>query len=108
MRLAHQPTSKLYSGLSAFPLTPTDAAGHLHPDLLCRFLENIQSAGADSIGLLGSTGGYAYLGPEERQRAVRVAVECMGGKTPIIVGVGALRTDEAQTLARDAKAAGAD
>src|SRR5215203_4475035 len=99
---------KLFSGLSAFPLTPTDAAGDLQPDVLCRFLENIQAAGADSIGLLGSTGGYAYLGREERQRAVRVAVECVGGKTPIIVGVGALRTDEAQMLALDAEAAGAD
>jgi 4-hydroxy-tetrahydrodipicolinate synthase len=102
------PITKLFSGLSAFSLTPTDAAGHLQADVLCRFLENIHAAGADSIGLLGSTGGYAYLSREERQRAVRVAVECVGGKTPIIVGVSALRTDEAQALARDAKAAGAD
>jgi 4-hydroxy-tetrahydrodipicolinate synthase len=99
---------KLFNGLSAFPLTPTDPAGHLQPDVLCRFLERIHAAGADSIGLLGSTGGYAYLTREERQRALRVAVECVGDKTPIIVGVGALRTDEAQTLARDAKTAGAD
>jgi 4-hydroxy-tetrahydrodipicolinate synthase len=97
-----------FSGLSAFPLTPTDAAGHLQADVLGRFLERIQAAGADSIGLLGSTGGYAYLSREARQHAVRVAVECVGGKIPIIVGVGALRTDEAETLARDAKAAGAD
>lgn len=99
---------KLFDGLSAFPLTPTDAAGRLQADVLCRLLERIHVAGADSIGLLGSTGGYAYLGREERQRAVRVAVECVGGKTPIIAGVGALRTDEARTLALGAKAAGAD
>jgi 4-hydroxy-tetrahydrodipicolinate synthase len=107
---AKQGTSlvKLFNGLSAFPLTPTDAAGRLQADVLCRFLERIRMAGADSIGLLGSTGGYAYLRREERQRAVRVAVECVAGKTPIIVGVGALRTDEAQTLALDARAAGAN
>jgi 4-hydroxy-tetrahydrodipicolinate synthase len=103
-----QTAPKLFSGLSAFPPTPTDAAGHVQADVLGRFLDNIHAAGADSIGLLGSTGGYAYLGREQRQRAVRVAVECVGGKTPVIVGVGALRTDEAQTLARDAGAAGAD
>jgi 4-hydroxy-tetrahydrodipicolinate synthase len=103
-----QETLRLFSGLSAFPLTPTDAAGHLQADVLGRFLENIRAAGADSIGLLGSTGGYAYLTREARQHAIRVAVECVGGKIPIIVGVGALRTDEAETLARDAKAAGAD
>jgi 4-hydroxy-tetrahydrodipicolinate synthase len=106
--MTKQATSKLFSGLSAFPITPTDAAGCLRADVLGRFLKNIHAAGADSIGLLGSTGGYAYLNREERQRAVRVAVECVGGKIPIIVGVGALRTDEAQTLARDAKLAGAD
>lgn len=99
---------KLFDGLSAFPLTPTDAAGRLQADVLCRFLERLRMAGVDSVGLLGSTGGYAYLAREERQRAVRAAVECVGGETPIIVGVGALRTDEAQTLALDAKAAGAD
>ncbi|MBM6596782.1 dihydrodipicolinate synthase family protein [Microvirga pudoricolor] len=103
-----QNASGLFHGLSAFPLTPTDAAGHLQEDVLCRFLERIQEAGADSIGLLGSTGGYAYLSREERQRAVRVAVGCVGGRIPVIVGVGALRTDEAVALARDAKAAGAD
>jgi 4-hydroxy-tetrahydrodipicolinate synthase len=38
------PTSKLFSGLSAFPLMPTDAAGHLQSDVLCRFLDNIHAA----------------------------------------------------------------
>ncbi|PBB14286.1 dihydrodipicolinate synthase family protein [Mesorhizobium loti] len=98
----------LFRGLSAFPLTPTDAKGHVDTEALARFLERIQRAGADSIGLLGSTGGYAYLTREERKRAVQAAVECIGGKTPLVVGVGALRTDEAQALARDAKSAGAD
>jgi 4-hydroxy-tetrahydrodipicolinate synthase len=106
--MTKQSTSKLFTGLSAFPLTPTDAAGTVLADVHCRLLENIQAAGADSIGLLGSTGGYAYLRREERQRAVRAAVECIGGRTPIIVGVGALRTDDAQMLARDARTAGAD
>ncbi|PSH62220.1 dihydrodipicolinate synthase family protein [Phyllobacterium sophorae] len=98
----------LFRGLSAFPLTPTDAEGIVDTEALARFLERIHHAGADSIGLLGSTGGYAYLTREQRKRAVQAAVECIGGKTPLVVGVGALRTDEAQALARDAKSAGAD
>jgi 4-hydroxy-tetrahydrodipicolinate synthase len=98
----------LFRGLSAFPLTPTDAEGIVDTEALARFLGRIQQAGADSIGLLGSTGGYAFLSREQRKRAVQAAVESIGGKTPLIVGVGALRTDEAQALARDAKSAGAD
>jgi 4-hydroxy-tetrahydrodipicolinate synthase len=65
-------------------------------------------AGVASIGLLGSTGIYAFLTREERRRAVEAAVECVRGRVPIVVGVGALRTDHAQALARDAEAAGAD
>jgi 4-hydroxy-tetrahydrodipicolinate synthase len=98
----------LFTGLSAFPLTPTDDAGSLNPDRLEQFLERIVSAGADSIGLLGSTGGYAYLTPEERKRTLRAAVDCVAGRTPIIVGVGALTADTAEDLARDARKAGAD
>ncbi|MBB3979987.1 4-hydroxy-tetrahydrodipicolinate synthase [Rhizobium azooxidifex] len=97
-----------FSGLSAFSITPTDAAGRVDTAALARLLDRILRAGADSIGLLGSTGGYAFLSRDERRRAVEAAMESVGGKIPVIVGVGALRTDEAEALARDAKAAGAD
>ncbi|EXL03391.1 dihydrodipicolinate synthase family protein [Aquamicrobium defluvii] len=97
-----------FDGLSAFPPTPADAAGRLQEKLLAALIGRIAATQADSIGLLGSTGGYAYLSRAERQRAVRVAVECLGGKRPLFVGVGALRTDEAQALAADAREAGAD
>lgn len=98
----------IFKGLSAFPLTPIDAAGNLIEDALNTFLTRIHAAGADLIGLLGSTGGYAFLTREQRRHTVETAVQCIGGKTPLIVGVGALRTDEAQALARDAADAGAD
>lgn len=98
----------LFDGLSAFPPTPADAQGHVQEKLLAALIGRIAATEADSIGLLGSTGGYAYLTPSERQRAVRVAVECLRGKRPLFVGVGALRTDDAQTLAMDARKAGAD
>lgn len=98
----------LFHGLSAFPLTPTDASGNINAALLVRFLERIAQTDADSIGLLGSTGGYAFLSRAQRLRAVEIAIEAMSGKIPVIVGIGALRTDEVQALARDAAKAGAD
>lgn len=99
---------KLFTGLSAFSITPTDASGCVDTAALARLLERISAARADSIGLLGSTGGYAFLSRHERQRAVEAAMACVGGKIPVIVGVGALRTDEAQAHARDARKAGAN
>ncbi len=98
----------LFHGLSAFPITPTDASGIVDTGALAAVLARIQAAGADSIGLLGSTGGYAFLSRDQRRRAVETAMSAVGGKIPVIVGVGALRTDEAQALADDARALGAD
>ncbi|GGD91656.1 dihydrodipicolinate synthase family protein [Aureimonas endophytica] len=97
-----------FHGMSAFPLTPADAAGRVDAQTLSLLLERLCEAQVDSIGLLGSTGTYAYLTREERRRAVAAAVECVGGRVPLIVGVGALRTDDAVDLARDAETSGAD
>ena len=98
----------MFHGLSAFPPTPTDAQGVVDTAALARVIEVIVAAGADSIGLLGSTGGYAYLSREQKRRAMDAAAECADGKVPVIVGIGALRTDESQALAREAERAGAN
>ena len=95
------------TGLSAFPITPADAAGRIDAAALRGLLRPLVTAGVDSIGLLGSTGTYAYLSRSERRRALEAAVDEVEGRVPILVGVGALRTDEAVALARDAKGAGA-
>jgi 4-hydroxy-tetrahydrodipicolinate synthase len=97
----------MFRGLSAFPITPADPHGHVDTDALVGLVQRLAAAKVDSIGLLGSTGTYAYLTRAERRRAVEAAAGCLDGRVPLIVGVGALRTDDAQDLARDAKAAGA-
>ncbi len=97
----------VFKGLSAFPITPSDASGRVDTDALRKLLARLVAAKVDSIGLLGSTGSYPYLTRTERRRAIEVAMETARGETPILVGVGALRTDEAVQLAQDAKAAGA-
>lgn len=97
---------KLFSGLAAFPITPMTPSGAVIERDLQRLVRNIEVGGADSIGLLGSTGTYMFLGREERRRAVAAAVGAVSS-TPVIVGVGAMRTDDAQFLAQDAQAEGA-
>jgi 4-hydroxy-tetrahydrodipicolinate synthase len=98
---------KLFTGLSAFPLTPADPNGIVDTAALGVLVNRLVTAGVDSIGLLGSTGIYAYLDRVERGRAVAAAVEAAGGRVPLIVGAGALRTSWAIDLARDAERAGA-
>jgi 4-hydroxy-tetrahydrodipicolinate synthase len=84
------------SGLSAFPITPSDRDGRVDTVALRRLIARLCDAEVDSIGLLGSTGSYMYLSREERRRALAEALEETGGRTPVVVGVGALRTDEAR------------
>ncbi|TGN60445.1 dihydrodipicolinate synthase family protein [Paracoccus liaowanqingii] len=94
-------------GLSAFPITPTDAEGRLLVPDLRRLILRLARAGVDSIGVLGSTGGYAYLDPGQRREVLETALDAAGRKVPVIAGVGALRSDISAALARHAADAGA-
>jgi 4-hydroxy-tetrahydrodipicolinate synthase len=94
--------------LSAFPITPADINGQVDVAALRGLLRPLVAAEVHSIGLLGSTGSYPFLSREERRRAVEAAVDEVAGRVPLLVGVGALRTDEAVRIAQDVKAAGAD
>lgn len=93
--------------LSAFPITPSNADGQVDLGALRTILQPLVEAGVGSIGLLGSTGTYPFLARHQRRRAVEAAVEAVAGRVPLLVGVGALRTDEAVRMAQDAKGAGA-
>ena len=93
-------------GLSAFPLTPANAQGHVNGVEFRRCVSRLVRASVDSIGILGSTGTHVYLSRQERCRAIDIALEETNGHTPIIAGVGALCTRDAIDHAKDAKAAG--
>lgn len=97
--------TSLFTGLSAFPLTPlTDDA--VDQRAFAGLVRQLAAAGVDSITALGSTGSYAYLTAEERARVARLAVENADG-TPVLVGVGALRTSQVLANVESAGAAGA-
>lgn len=95
----------MFTGLSAFPPTPIAGDG-IDEDALARLVRRLADAEVDSIGALGSTGGYAYLDRAERARAAAIAVE-NAGTVPVIVGVGAVRTRDVLAHVEDAQNAGA-
>lgn len=97
-----------FHGLSAFPITPADPDGTLRPADLRAILRRAADAQVDSVCVLGSTGGYAYLDPDQRRAVAEETMAEIGGRVPVVVGVGALRTDTAVSLARHASDAGAD
>ncbi|MEV8540406.1 dihydrodipicolinate synthase family protein [Streptomyces sp. NPDC051572] len=95
----------MFRGLSAFLLTPTSEEG-IDETAYAALVARLAAAGVDSIGALGSTGGYAYLTREQRASAAKIAVGAADG-VPVIVGIGALRTAHVLELAEDAQKAGA-
>lgn len=95
----------MFSGLSAFPLTPMNESG-MDEAAYARLIERLAVAGVDSIGALGSTGNYAYLQPAERMRIAQLAV-AHAGSVPVMIGIGALRTRDVLALAEQAQQIGA-
>lgn len=94
----------MFSGLSAFPLTPVNATGIDEKSFLS-LLARLTTAKVDSLGVLGSTGSYAYFTREQRKRVATLAVQHADG-IPVMVSIGATSTDEVLRLAEDAQHAG--
>ncbi|PPQ48472.1 dihydrodipicolinate synthase family protein [Paenibacillus peoriae] len=95
----------MFCGLSAFPLTPVNETG-INEKAFVTLIQRLVTAGVDSIGVLGSTGNYAYLNREERLRVLRLAVHSSEG-IPVMTSISAIRTSEVLRLAEDAQRAGA-
>jgi 4-hydroxy-tetrahydrodipicolinate synthase len=95
----------MFSGLSAFPLTPMNE-DRIDEKGFISLVERLAEAGVSSIGALGSTGSYPYLDRAERGRVATLAVE-YAKNVPVIVGIGALRTRDVLALANDAQDVGA-
>jgi 5-dehydro-4-deoxyglucarate dehydratase len=94
-------------GLLSFPITPFTAENEID---LPRFREHIAyMAGRRPAGLFvcGGTGEFYSLGLDEYRALVRAAVEEIGGRLPVVAGVG-YGTRLAIDFARAAEEAGAD
>ncbi|ANS43026.1 dihydrodipicolinate synthase family protein [Serratia inhibens] len=96
----------MFTGLSAFPLTPV-SDDKVDEKSFQRIMKRLVDARVDSVGVLGSTGSYAYLSQEQRATVARRAVENADG-IPVMVGIGAISTTQMLRLADDAQQAGAD
>lgn len=71
-------------------------------------IEFLIENGIQGIVPCGTTGESATLSHEEHQRVIEIAIEAGGKRVPIIAGTGSNSTEEALSLTRHAKKAGAD
>ena len=71
-------------------------------------IEHLIVSGVHGIIVGGTTGEYYVQSTEERTRCMQVAKEIIAGRLPMIVGIGAIRTEECIDFGHIAKANGAD
>ena len=89
-------------------VTALRADGSLDPDGNVAVWEHILDGGVDGIVLLGSTGEFFALRPEQKRALIDLAVEHVGPRADLVVGTGCLRVDDTVELSRYALDAGAD
>ena len=80
----------MFTGLSAFPITPFSNEG-IDFKAFEALIANLMQAKVDSICAMGSTGLYPYLNRKELSQVAKASVE-MAGDIPVMAGIGSLRT----------------
>ena len=97
-----------FNGIFPPVITPHHEDGSIDRDGFIAMLEHLVTAGVDGIIVGGTTGEYYAQSREERLELVRLAVEHVAGRLPIIVGVGAIRTEDCIDYGVNARDLGAD
>jgi 4-hydroxy-tetrahydrodipicolinate synthase len=82
--------------------------GVLDEDAFQRLVEKHLVEGTHGFVPVGTTGESPTLSHAEHERVVELCVETVAGRRPVIAGTGSNATEEAISLTRHAKKAGAD
>ena len=75
---------------------------------LAEVVEYLIAGGVNGIISAGTTGEYYAQTFEERARLAKITKEMIGGRVPLVVGTGALRTEDSIDFAKMAKDVGAE
>jgi 4-hydroxy-tetrahydrodipicolinate synthase len=89
-------------------VTPMFEDGSLDRDSLRQLLDWHVAEGTDAICIVGTTGESATVSPEEHCELIKLTVDHIAGRIPVIAGSGGNSTAEAIALTRHAKEVGAD
>lgn len=95
-----------FRGVITALVTPF-AGGQVDETAFAALVERQIEAGAHGLVPVGTTGETATLSHREHRRVVELCVQVAAGRVPVIAGAGSNATDEAISLVRHAKDAGA-
>ncbi|MDP6969041.1 MAG: dihydrodipicolinate synthase family protein [Gammaproteobacteria bacterium] len=97
-----------FEGIYVPVITPFDADYGINEKAYGDIIEGTIAAGMQGIIVGGTTGEYYAMTRAERIRTMEIAKQVINGRVPLIAGVGALRTEDAEDYAREALRIGAD
>ena len=97
-----------FEGIFTPIVTPYYNDFSLNDSALAETVEHLIAAGVHGIVVAGSTGEYYAQDPEERLEMMTRCAGLINGRVPIVIGTGAIRTEDSIMYAQAAKKAGAD
>lgn len=97
-----------FEGIYTPIVTPYHDDFSCNEEALAQTIEHLVVAGVHGIIVAGSTGEYYAQTDEERIWMMNRCAELIKGRVPMIVGTGAIRTEDSIRFAEAAKVAGAD
>ncbi len=95
-------------GLIAATVTPMTPDYRIDEPSLRRYLGWLLEQGPHGLAVNVDTGEGPHLWPHERKHVLEIVVEEVNGRIPIVAGLGAMFTEQAIGLAREAQGAGAN
>jgi len=97
-----------FEGIYTPVITPFHNDGSVDKEGFAEILEFLIDAGTHGIVVAGTTGEYYAQTTEERTHLMQFAHQVINGRVPMMVGVGAIRTEDSIELAQIARQTGAD
>ena len=97
-----------FEGIWTPIVTPLNADFSINEAALAEVVEYLIAGGVNGIISAGTTGEYYAQTVEERAHLAKLTKEMIGGRVPLVVGTGALRTEDSIEFAKMAKGVGAD
>ncbi|WP_029045008.1 dihydrodipicolinate synthase family protein [Cupriavidus sp. amp6] len=97
-----------FEGIYTPAITPLTAEGKIDNAAFAEVLESLIEARVHGIVIGGSTGEYYAHTAQERLDLAALAREVIGTRVPLVVGTGAVRTEDSVEYAKAAKAIRAD
>ncbi|BAU74082.1 dihydrodipicolinate synthase family protein [Metapseudomonas furukawaii] len=97
-----------FDGIFTPAITPLTAEGAIDKPAFAQVLEHLIESKVHGIVIGGSTGEYYAHTAQERFDLAAQAKDVINGRLPLVVGTGAVRTEESVAYAEHAKAIKAD